>query len=511
MRNRPARGAQSGPVANSTGSTASDNPESPRQLTFGPAPARGERPFFSICFDAAVPGRLKLIWMALASACRVWAGDERIGRCDMSIPRLAALCDVHKRQARRLLHDLLELPCLRRETVGTGRRRSRFALLPDAIDTITTNRGGVHRPSLSAADPSNRGGVHRPPLSAGRSDRGGVHRPPLGGSTDPPVGGDLGGDQITYDVRYVRGAASPAPQADGGTTSGPSPRPTPEDRTPPGVPVPTSNPAAAAATARASTARGGRDPERQPPNQQQQQQSSEGTEDERPETAAGTTGRDDAPAAAAPAPQATGGTTPPPNTSPRTTPETDAAGTTGRDDAPAAAAPAPQATGGTTPAPSPSPRPPKAGKTRDDDGTPVAAPPTHPGRVEGLVAVIALRSRKAKAKFDEGHCRRLLTAGKLTVHQLQERADALQGIIDRAGRRGQQHAEFGQESARIVVPRLTPEQEAAQEARLKENLEADRVAASAHGVLSPADELLAKATARLTGAQPPGHRRRRRQ
>ena len=46
-------------------------------------------------------------------------------------------------------------------------------------------------------------------------------------------------------------------------------------------------------------------------------------------------------------------------------------------------------------------------------------------RVDGLLAVIAVRSRDLGEAFDERHDRRLLEAGELDVDALQERADAL--------------------------------------------------------------------------------------
>ena len=133
MPEKPSREAQSSPTDDS--STRADG-KSPQQLTFGPAATSPERPFVSICIETAVPHALKLAWIALASKCRVWVGESRVGHVEMSIGRIAALCDVTYRRAQQMVDGLLDLACLHRETVGTGRRRSTYALMPDALEKV---------------------------------------------------------------------------------------------------------------------------------------------------------------------------------------------------------------------------------------------------------------------------------------------------------------------------------------------------------------------------------------
>ena len=54
-------------------------------------------------------------------------------------------------------------------------------------------------------------------------------------------------------------------------------------------------------------------------------------------------------------------------------------------------------------------------------------------RVEGLIAAVATRSRELHCRFDEAACREALTTGRLTVDQLQTRADELQDKLTSAG------------------------------------------------------------------------------
>ena len=54
-------------------------------------------------------------------------------------------------------------------------------------------------------------------------------------------------------------------------------------------------------------------------------------------------------------------------------------------------------------------------------------------RVEGLIAVIASRSRGLRRRFDEAACRRAIAAGELTVDELQTRADKLQAELTSTG------------------------------------------------------------------------------
>ena len=54
-------------------------------------------------------------------------------------------------------------------------------------------------------------------------------------------------------------------------------------------------------------------------------------------------------------------------------------------------------------------------------------------RVEGLIAAVATRSRELHCRFDETACREALTTGRLTVDQLQTRADELQDKLTSAG------------------------------------------------------------------------------
>ena len=57
-------------------------------------------------------------------------------------------------------------------------------------------------------------------------------------------------------------------------------------------------------------------------------------------------------------------------------------------------------------------------------------------RVEGLIAAIATRSRGLHRRFDEAACREALTTGRLTIDQLQTRADELQDKLTAAEGKG---------------------------------------------------------------------------
>ena len=75
----------------------------------------------------------------------------------------------------------------------------------------------------------------------------------------------------------------------------------------------------------------------------------------------------------------------------------------------------------------------ETGPETKNEGTANAREEREPRRVEGLIAAIATRSRGLHRRFDEAACREALTTGRLTVDQLQARADELQDKLTAAG------------------------------------------------------------------------------
>ena len=146
-----------------------------------------------------MPHALKLAWIALASRCRVWVGEDRVGRVEMSTGRIAALCDVTYRRAQQILDELLGMACLHRETIGTGRHRSRYCLMPDAVEKVPAT---IRKRRRATSVTPLRGEAHYPPGVKWAS--------PLGCNPLPPVGVSLGGSWEERTEEHIA-AADPSP------------------------------------------------------------------------------------------------------------------------------------------------------------------------------------------------------------------------------------------------------------------------------------------------------------